>query len=153
MLHLIQETPYFSACLEEALRLKTGILSIRKATSVIKDKNYYIYNNELVAISPYHSHHQKQHFRNPTAFNPERYYQNTSNRRKKPNHGWGGGKHTCAGRLFAIYVAKIVIATFLERLDAVEVANKDEARDDFTVPGIALCKPLVAFKKVLPSYV
>ncbi len=140
LLHLVKKTPYFSSCIEEALRLKTGILSIRKATSTIKSKNYTIHKGELVAISPYYSHHQKKYFTNPTVFSPG---SNRSNR-KAPNHGWGGGKHVCAGRLFATFVAKIVIAIFLEKLNIIEVDNLN-AGDDFTVPGIALCKPFLKF--------
>eukprot|EP00943_MAST-04B_sp_MAST-4B-sp1_P006516 g6516.t1 len=135
--HLVKETPYFSSCIEEALRLKTGILSIRKATSTIKRNNYTIHKGELVAISPYYSHHQKKYFENPKVFNPECS-------KKTPNHGWGGGKHVCAGRLFATYVVKIVIATFLEKLDIVDVDTLNTV-DDFTVPGVALCNPLLKF--------
>eukprot|EP00942_MAST-04A_sp_MAST-4A-sp1_P007701 g7701.t1 len=151
LLKLVKDTPYFSSCIEEALRLKTGILSIRKAMSVIKRDNFNIYKNELVAISPYYSHHQTKYFKNPTLFNPSINHGN--NNKKKPNHGWGGGNHMCAGRLFAIYVAKIVIATFLQRLDGIQLNAEKKVKnadDDFTVPGIALCKPCLKFKSLRP---
>ena len=148
--NLLKNTPYFSLCIEEALRLKTGILSIRKATSLITWENYRIYPGELVSISPYYSHHVKQNFREPQVFFPERNCSEKNGRiTTGRNHGWGGGRHVCAGRLFAIYSAKIIISKFFQRFKGLQLHNGSRGRggDDFAVPGIALCKPRLVFQQ------
>ena len=153
--NLLKNTPYFSLCIEEALRLKTGILSIRKATSLITLDNYRIYPGELVSISPYYSHHLQQNFRDPQLFFPERTRNvKSGSSAVGRNHGWGGGRHVCAGRLFAIYSAKIIISKFFQRFEGLQLQSGPESRgtDDFAVPGIALCQPRLVFQQAKKAF-
>ncbi|MYB35436.1 MAG: cytochrome P450 [Gammaproteobacteria bacterium] len=95
------------------------ILLIRKVTKLLAYKGYEIPVGTLAMVSPAVSHKLGHIFANPERFNPDRYAPPA--REDKQHHytliGFGGGKHRCMGKAFAILQLKVILAVLLDRFD------------------------------------
>lgn len=95
------------------------ILLIRKVTKPLAYQGYEIPVGTFAMVSPAVSHRLEHIFANPEQFNPDRYAPPA--REDKQHHytliGFGGGKHRCMGKAFAILQLKVVLAVLFDRFD------------------------------------
>ncbi|MCY4049939.1 MAG: cytochrome P450 [Gammaproteobacteria bacterium] len=95
------------------------ILLIRKVLKPLVYNGYEIPVGTLAMVSPAVSHRLEHIFSDPERFNPDRYAPPA--REDKQHHytliGFGGGKHRCMGKAFAILQLKIVLGVLFDRFD------------------------------------
>jgi sterol 14-demethylase len=107
-------------CLKEAERLYPPLVMLmRKALSPFEVGGAIIPAGDLVMVSPAVSHRQEKVFRNPDAFDPERFAPPRVEDRATPYSliGFGGGKHRCVGMAFAHQQIKVIWGILLQRCE------------------------------------
>ena len=104
--------------MKEALRLYPPLTSIpRKAVRDCQFGGFQIPRGTPVGISPIHTHHLPEIWREPTVFDPERF---SPARAEHRQHAYaylpfGGGAHLCIGQHFADMEVKSVLHQVLRR--------------------------------------
>ncbi len=95
------------------------ILLVRKALEDLNYKGRTVPKGTLAMISPAVSHRMPEIFVDPDRFNPDRFA--PPNSELKQHHyaliGFGGGKHACMGKNFAIMQLKTIWTVLLDRFD------------------------------------
>ena len=95
------------------------ILLIRKVMQTLEFKGKVIPAGTMAMISPALSHRLPQIFADPEQFNPDRFA--PPHNELKQHHytliGFGGGKHACMGKNFAIMQLKAIWSVFLDHFD------------------------------------
>jgi len=95
------------------------ILLVRKVLKPMAYNGYEIPVGTLAMVSPAVSHRLEHVFADPERFNPDRYAPPA--REDKQHHytliGFGGGKHRCMGKAFAILQLKVILAVLFDRFD------------------------------------
>jgi sterol 14-demethylase len=107
-------------CLKEAERLYPPLVMLmRKTLRPFEVDGVVIPAGDLVMVSPAVSHRQPKVFRNPDAFDPERFASPREEDRETPYSliGFGGGKHRCIGMAFAHQQIKVIWGILLQRFD------------------------------------
>jgi sterol 14alpha-demethylase len=107
-------------CLKEAERLYPPLVMLmRKTLQPFEVEGVVIPAGDLVMVSPAVSHRQAKVFRNPDAFDPERFAPPREEDRETPYSliGFGGGKHRCIGMAFAHQQIKVIWGLLLQRFD------------------------------------
>jgi len=103
----------------ETARLAANHLSIREALKdydvTVKGKKYIIPKGNHVLIFPTQLLDEKE-FEKALEFNPDRH-KNLSKEQKKTFMPFGGGKHMCPGRFFAMFEVKLFVVSMLRRFD------------------------------------
>lgn len=117
-------------CVLEALRhFPPLIVLIRKATVDLKYKEYTIPAGDYVIVAPPLSHRLPEHFENPDEFDPDRFSPPRSEG-EKAKWGFipfGGGRHACLGRRFALMQIKTIWSVLMRNFEL-------EAISDFPEP-------------------
>lgn len=95
------------------------IILIRKALRPLTYGDYTVPAGALAVVSPGLSHLLPNVFANPEKFNPDRFAPPASEEKQHPYTliGFGGGKHRCMGKNFAILQIKAIWAVLLDRFD------------------------------------
>ena len=95
------------------------IILFRKALKPIRYGDYTVPAGALAAISPAVSHRLPEVFADPESFNPDRFAPPSSEEKQHPYAliGFGGGKHRCMGKNFAIMQIKAIWTVLLDRFD------------------------------------
>ena len=95
------------------------ILLIRKVLKPLHHSGYTVPAGTLAVVSPAVSHRLPHVFAEPERFDPERFAPPASE--DKQHHyaliGFGGGKHRCMGKNFAILQLKAIWTVLLDRFD------------------------------------
>ena len=95
------------------------ILLIRKVLEPLSYKDHVVPAGTMAMVSPAVSHLQPDVFAEPQRFNPDRFAPPASE--MKQHHyaliGFGGGKHACMGKNFAIMQLKAIWTVLLDRFD------------------------------------
>ncbi len=95
------------------------IILIRKVLSPLQYGSYTLPVGTLAMVSPAVSHRLPHIFSDPDRFFPDRFAPPASEDKK--HHytliGFGGGKHRCMGKNFAIMQLKVILAVLFERFD------------------------------------
>lgn len=91
----------------------------RKANADIHREGYTIKKGEFVLLAPSVSHRMEETFRNPDAYDPERFNPANPDAQIESNSliGFGGGVHRCAGVNFARMEMKALVAILLQNFD------------------------------------
>lgn len=102
----------------ERLHPVAYILS-RKANADITRNGYHIRKGDFVLLAPSITHRMEETFRNPDAYDPERFNPNNPEAQLESNSliGFGGGVHRCAGVNFARMEMKVLLAILLQHYD------------------------------------
>ncbi|MCB2065319.1 MAG: cytochrome P450 [Erythrobacter sp.] len=102
----------------ERLHPVAFILS-RKANEDIEREGYRIRKGEFVLLAPSVTHRMTETFRNPDAYDPERFNPENPEAQIESNSlvGFGGGMHRCAGVNFARLEMKVLLAILLQHYD------------------------------------
>jgi len=102
---------------KEALRMIPPVPSMpRRALKEFEFGGYRIPAGQLVGINIHWTHHSKEYWDNPYAFDPMRFTPDKVKARHK--YAWvpfGGGAHMCLGLHFAYMQVKILLAQLLQR--------------------------------------
>ena len=91
----------------------------RKATADIEREGYHIRKGDFVLLAPSVSHRMEETFRNPDAYDPERFNPANPDAQIESNSliGFGGGVHRCAGVNFARMEMKVLLAVLIQHYD------------------------------------
>jgi cytochrome P450 len=120
------DLPRLRATIDETLRLYPPAWSFGRAPrrdDVIA--GYSVPANHLVMIAPWATHRSRAVFADPEAFRPTRFLEGAP-----PAFSYlpfGGGPRTCIGHAFAKLETRIVLATWLRRLDFELASGQDLA--------------------------
>ena len=95
------------------------IILFRRALRPLRYGDYTVPAGTLAAISPAVSHRLPEVFADPESFNPDRFTPPSSEEKQHPYAliGFGGGKHRCMGKNFAIMQIKAIWTVLLDRFD------------------------------------
>ena len=95
------------------------IILIRKALRPMTYGDYTVPAGSLAVVAPALSHLLPNVFADPEKFNPDRFAPPASEEKQHPYTliGFGGGKHRCMGKNFAILQIKAIWAVLLDRFD------------------------------------
>jgi len=95
------------------------IILFRKALRTMDYGGYTVPAGTLVAVAPASSHRLPEVFADPEQFNPDRFAPPASEEKQHPYTliGFGGGKHRCMGKNFAIMQIKAIWAVLLDQFD------------------------------------
>lgn len=118
---------YTGRVIDEAMRLyPPAWLFERQALVDLELDGYFIPAGTLIAISPWTLHRHGDHWHNPEGFDPERFLPERVAARPRYTYlPFGGGPRQCIGVNFALYEAKLVLATLLQRYSAELVPGQD----------------------------
>ncbi len=95
------------------------IILIRKALRPMTYGDYTVPAGALAVVAPGLSHLLPNVFANPEKFNPDRFAPPDNEEKQHPYTliGFGGGKHRCMGKNFAILQIKAIWTVLLDRFD------------------------------------
>ncbi|RDD42293.1 24-hydroxycholesterol 7-alpha-hydroxylase [Trichoplax sp. H2] len=112
----IKHLSYIKWCILEAIRLESpGVSSPRMVTKPIEFQNFVVPPGNMMVISPFWSHRDKDYFTDPDTYNPDRWLK-MNNTKKAFIDGFvafGGGRYQCPGRWFAIMEMQVFISLLL----------------------------------------
>ncbi len=126
---LLRELVLVESAVKESLRLHPPLfMLVRVAKQDFVYKDYFIAAGTWIIISPTVSHRMPEVFRNPDAFDPDRYLPpREEDKRDFAYIAFGGGRHKCLGNAFAILQIKAILAILLGQYEFELVGNKVEA--------------------------
>src|SRR6185312_12698648 len=106
------ETEY---AVKEALRLHPPLfMLVRVAQQDFQYKQWHVPKGSWIVISPTVAHQIESVFKNPAAFDPDRFARpREEDKRDFAYISFGGGRHKCLGNAFAILQIKAIIALLL----------------------------------------
>lgn len=122
----LENLKYTEMVIKESMRLlpPAWTLNARQANKDIQVGKYHFPKNKVVFISPYANHRNPKYFEQPDLFEPERF---SAEREKSiPKHAYipfGAGPRVCIGQSFAMMEAKLILATVLNRFEAITHKN------------------------------
>ncbi|MYA67806.1 MAG: cytochrome P450 [Gammaproteobacteria bacterium] len=95
------------------------IILIRKALKSLTYGDYTVPAGALAVVAPALSHLLPDVFADPQKFNPDRFAPPASEEKQHPYAliGFGGGKHRCMGKNFAILQVKAIWTVLFDRFD------------------------------------
>lgn len=130
----VAEMKVLQQCLDETLRLHPPFFQLcRRVTRDIEYKGVVIPKDRIVAISPAAAQRLSEYFPDPHRFDPSRFEVG-----KKHHHAWvpfGGGRHQCTGKKFAITSLKTAVSWLFRNFDM--VASKPLPESDYTTMVVA----------------
>lgn len=114
---------YTGQVIDESMRLyPPAWLFERQAKVDLELGEYFIPAKTLVAVSPWSLHRHPEHWANPEGFDPDRF---ATERPRYTYLPFGGGPRQCVGVNFALYEAKLVLATLLQRFSLTLVPGQN----------------------------
>ena len=95
------------------------IILVRKVLKPLQYRNLVVPAGTLAMVSPAVSHRLPQVFADPDRFHPDRFAPPASEGKQHQYAliGFGGGRHRCMGKHFAIMQIKAIWSVLLERFD------------------------------------
>ncbi len=117
--HTLRSIPLTEAVVLETLRLHPPLfMLVRVAEQDFTYKGYFIPKGSWVIVSPTVAHQMPEHFKDPTAFDPDRFMPGREeDKRDFAFIPFGGGRHKCMGNAFAILQVKAILTILLRRFD------------------------------------
>jgi cytochrome P450 len=108
---------YTGRVIDESLRLyPPAWLFERESLVEVELGSYRIPAQRMVAIAPWTLHRHPKFWDNPEGFDPDRFLPDRVAERPRYSYlPFGGGQRQCIGVNFALYEAKLVLATLLQR--------------------------------------
>uniref|UniRef100_A0A8C4Y2T8 Lanosterol 14-alpha demethylase n=1 Tax=Gopherus evgoodei TaxID=1825980 RepID=A0A8C4Y2T8_9SAUR len=109
----LKKLPLIKQCILEALRLAAPGSIIRKALKPLK--NFVIPPGDFLMASPYWLHRNPKYFPEPEIFKPDRWEEATLKKNAFLDGYlvFGGGKHRCPGRWFALMEIHMLVIILL----------------------------------------
>lgn len=122
---------YTGRVIDESLRLyPPAWVFERQARVDVQLGEYMIPAGSVVAVTPWTLHRHPGHWPNPEGFDPDRFLPEAVAARPRYVYlPFGGGPRQCIGVNFALYEAKLVLATVLQRVSVELVPGQDLSCD------------------------
>jgi len=126
---LLRKLTLVENAVKESLRLHPPLfMLVRVAKQDFVYKDYFIPAGTWILVSPTVSHRMPEVFKNPDAFEPDRYMPpREEDKRDFAYIAFGGGRHKCMGNAFAILQIKAILAILLGQYEFELVGPKVEA--------------------------
>jgi len=114
----LEALTYTEMVIKESMRLYSPVwtLNCRQANDDVVVGDYLFPKDKVLFISPYANHYNPRFFKDPDAFDPERF--SPENEKLLPRYAFmpfGGGPRVCIGNSFAMMEAKLILASFAKR--------------------------------------
>lgn len=115
----LRELTFVEACVKEALRMHPPLfMLVRVVKQPFTYKGYHVPVGTWIVVSPTVSHRIPEVFRDPDAFDPERFLGGREEDKKDFAYiAFGGGRHKCLGNAFALLQIKAILALLLGQFD------------------------------------
>lgn len=128
---VLRELTYLENVVKEALRLHPPLFMLVRVAQVDWELfGYHIPKGTWIVVSPTVAHRMPDVFRDPDAFDPDRFAEGRAEDKKDFAYiAFGGGRHKCLGNAFAILQVKAILALLLGQFDL--GLHGDEIASDF----------------------
>ncbi len=115
----LRELTYLENVVKEALRLHPPLFMLVRVAQVDWELfGYHIPKGTWIVVSPTVAHRLPDVFRDPDAFDPDRFAEGRAEDKKDFAYiAFGGGRHKCLGNAFAILQVKAILALLLGQFD------------------------------------
>lgn len=133
----VGEMEYLTNCVKEALRMFPPLIMLMRMAldnieTVHEGKKYVIPKGDIVITSPAVSSRLEDVFKNPNAFEPERFGPDREEHKRPFAYlGFGGGRHACLGQQFGILQVKTIMSVLL-RTYSFELIDSEMPEPDYT---------------------
>jgi sterol 14-demethylase len=116
---VLRELTYLENVVKEALRLHPPLFMLVRVAQVDWELfGYHIPKGTWIVVSPTVAHRMPDVFRDPDAFDPDRFAEGRAEDKKDFAYiAFGGGRHKCLGNAFAILQVKAILALLLGQFD------------------------------------
>jgi sterol 14-demethylase len=116
---VLRELTYVENVVKEALRLHPPLFMLVRVAQVDWEfGGYHIPKGTWIVISPTVAHRMPEVFRDPDAFDPDRFAEGRAEDKKDFAYiAFGGGRHKCLGNAFAILQVKAILALLLGQFE------------------------------------
>ncbi|XP_014728372.1 PREDICTED: 24-hydroxycholesterol 7-alpha-hydroxylase [Sturnus vulgaris] len=117
----LKKIPFIKWCTLEAIRLRSPGAITKKVINPIRIKNFIIPTGDMLMLSPYWLHRNPKYFPDPEMFKPDRWKEANLEKNAFLDSfvAFGGGKHQCPGRWFAIMEIQLFVVLFLHKYEFV----------------------------------
>uniref|UniRef100_A0A8D2QJR7 Lanosterol 14-alpha demethylase n=1 Tax=Zonotrichia albicollis TaxID=44394 RepID=A0A8D2QJR7_ZONAL len=117
----LKKIPFIKWCTLEAIRLRSPGAITKKVINPIRIKNFTIPAGDMLMLSPYWLHRNPKYFPDPEMFKPDRWKEANLEKNAFLDSfvAFGGGKHQCPGRWFAIMEIQLLVVLFLYKYEFV----------------------------------
>ncbi|OWK55824.1 24-hydroxycholesterol 7-alpha-hydroxylase [Lonchura striata] len=117
----LKKIPFIKWCTLEAIRLRSPGAITKKVINPIKIKNFTVPAGDMLMLSPYWLHRNPKYFPDPEIFKPDRWKEANLEKNAFLDSfvAFGGGKHQCPGRWFAIMEIQLFVVLFLYKYEFV----------------------------------
>ena len=142
------------SAIEEALRLRTGSMTLRRVVQPFKfsafdGRDYSLRQGDTLCLYPYLSHRDPEIFAEPEQYKFDRFYSagqprvfsKNGKRLTPPLMLFGGGVSMCPGRYMAMAEIKLLVALLLHRCE-LEVLDAHIPAPDLRRAGLGVLTPL-----------
>jgi len=113
---------YLDACIRETLRMASPPFgAARMVYQDIESKQGTIPKDNIILISRHLMHYDETLWKDPNVYDPSRFLETSIK-----NWAWipyGGGRHICPGRFYAVFVIKMLVAEIVSKYD-IHVAKR-----------------------------
>uniref|UniRef100_G1NN93 Lanosterol 14-alpha demethylase n=1 Tax=Meleagris gallopavo TaxID=9103 RepID=G1NN93_MELGA len=130
----LKNLPYVKWCALEAIRLRSPGAITKKVIKPIRIQNFTIPAGDMLMLSPYWLHRNPKYFPDPEMFKPDRWKEANLEKNAFLDGfvAFGGGKHQCPGRWFAIMEIQLFVVLFLYKYQFVllDAVPKEETQSN-----------------------
>ena len=119
----VSKMKYLDNCVKESLRMHPPLIMLMRMAmqdveTTYEGKTYIIPKGDIVVTSPAASGRMASVFKNPNAFEPERFGDERHEDKVPSGHapsflGFGGGMHQCMGQQFGLLQVKTIVSILL----------------------------------------
>ncbi|XP_069706914.1 24-hydroxycholesterol 7-alpha-hydroxylase isoform X1 [Phaenicophaeus curvirostris] len=115
----LKKLPFIKWCALEAIRLRSPGAITKKVVNPIKIHNFTVPAGDMLMLSPYWFHRNPKYFPDPEVFKPDRWKEANLEKNAFLDSfvAFGGGKHQCPGRWFAIMEIQLLVVLFLYKYE------------------------------------
>lgn len=140
------------SAVNEALRLSSGSLTVRKVTEAFeletRSGRFKLRVGDRVCLAPYLTHHDPEIFAEPDRYRFDRFYSETEVKQFYKGGErvgfalmpFGAGRSMCPGRFFALAEVKLLVALMLSRFE-LELAGEAWPQLDLSRVGLGIHPP------------
>lgn len=127
----LHQLKFTKACVNESMRLRPPVWVIgRMATEDNMVGDYFIKKGTTVLVSPYIVHRHKDYWKNPEAFDPERWEtEEVKQMDKYAYFPFAAGPRMCIGNNFALLEADIILTKIIQQFDFSYVGKSEPEID------------------------
>uniref|UniRef100_A0A8D0FFG1 Lanosterol 14-alpha demethylase n=1 Tax=Strix occidentalis caurina TaxID=311401 RepID=A0A8D0FFG1_STROC len=117
----LKKLPFIKWCTLEAIRLRSPGAITKKVVNPIRIQNFTVPAGDMLMLSPYWLHRNPKYFPDPEMFKPDRWKEANLEKNAFLDSfvAFGGGKHQCPGRWFAIMEIQLFVVLFLHKYEFV----------------------------------